>query len=85
METQLLLSLEILVTVKEGKVGELEPEPWFMVQNCLQKKGLQLAEKRAHHTMDTPRIRSQNAQSTSDNHSPASSSCPQLASSQRKI
>lgn len=85
METQLFLSLEVLGTVKEGKVGELEHVLWFMGQNHFQKKDLQLAEKRAQHTVDTPRMRSQNAQNISNQHSPASWSCPLLAAGQRKI
>lgn len=66
-------------------MGELERVLWFMGQGCFQKKDLQLAEKRAQHPVNTPRMRSQNAQSISNQHSPASWSCPLLAAGQRKI
>lgn len=83
METQLLLSLELLVMMKEGEVAELDPEPGFMSQDCFQNKDLQLAEKAARHMADNPRTQSQNSQSVSNKHGPTSSlSCRLLADGQ---
>lgn len=65
METQ-LLSLELLVTIKEGKVVELDPEFWFMDQNYFQKRYLRWAEKRAQNMVDSLGAGSQNTQSTSN-------------------
>lgn len=85
METQLLVSLELLVTIKEGKVVELEPEFWFMRQNCFQRNTSNRLKRELNTSWWTTPEGKARIDRALEQYSSTSSSCPLLARGQRKM